>query len=130
MTEEERARKYGHAAKASAQAAQAENAARAVILENKNKLKAQSMAKVAASKEAEKERAAKLEHAAAAATQAAQIENINREYNAAVAQAAAAKQATAAMQNEIVEGPKTNYTKIAAFALIGLLAYKLLKKRG
>lgn len=130
MTELERARKYGHAAAAAAAAAHEENKNRVVILENKNNLKAQSMAKVAASKEAEKEKAAKLEHAAAAATQAAQIENINREYNAAVAQAAAAKQSTAAMQNEIAEGPKTNYTKIAAFAIIGLIAYKILKKRG
>lgn len=128
--EEENAAKLKQAAAAATQAAQAENAARAVILENKNKLKAQSMAKVAESKKVEKEKAAKLEHAAAAATQAAQIENINREYNAAVAQAAAAKQATAVMQNEIAEGPKTNYTKIAAFAIIGLLAYKILKKRG
>lgn len=156
MTEQERARKYGHAAFATQQAAHVENAQRAeilkkkeeeekaaklkaaaaaaaaaaneenkdraIIIDNKKQLKAQSMAKVAAAKEAEKEKAAKLAHAAAAATQAAQIENINREYNAAVAQAAAAKQAEEAI--------KIDYTKIAAFAIIGLLAYKIFKKRG
>ena len=128
--EEEKAAKLKAAAAAAAAAAQEESKQRAEIVENKARLKAESMSKIIQQKEQEKERAAKLSHAAAAATEAAHVENATHEYNVALNQIAEAQQKTAEMQKQLEQGVKSsNFGSIVLWGVIGIIAWKILKKK-